>query len=86
MHQKLGGVRLRAWLRDHDQTQADLAEQVGTHQTNISAWILGRPIPIDKAIAIRDVTGIEVEDWVVDAERDDKSGPLPSKSPHHKAS
>ena len=72
---KRGGARLRRWLQEKARTQEWLAEQIGTHQTNVSAWILGRPISIEMAVAIRKVTRIPVEDWVepaaneADAER-----------------
>jgi hypothetical protein len=39
--------------------------------------MLGRPIPLDKAIAIRRITKIAVEDWVKPA---DESGPDLSKT------
>lgn len=66
--QKRAGVRLRQWLKDRGHTQAWLASEIGTHQTNVSAWMIGRPIPIEKAIAIRRVTRIPVEDWVEPAD------------------
>ncbi len=66
--QTRGGVRLRQWLKDKGKTQEWLAEQIETHQTNVSAWILGRPISIEAAVAIRRVTRIPVEDWVAPAE------------------
>jgi transcriptional regulator with XRE-family HTH domain len=73
MHVKTrGGTRLRRWLKDKGWKQEDLAERIGTHQTNVSAWILGRPIPLDKALAIRRLTKIAIEDWVAP---DDESGP-----------
>lgn len=73
---KRGGVRLRDWLRDERRTQEWLGEQIGTHQTNVSAWIRGRPIPVEMAVKIEKLTGIEVEDWTVEA---DETGPhLPS--------
>ena len=65
--QKRGGVRLRQWLKDNRRNQDWLAEQIDTHQTNVSAWILGRPIPLDAAVAIRKITDIPVEDWLVPA-------------------
>ena len=51
------------WLTSERRSQAWLAEQISTHQTNVSAWIRGRPIPLDKAIAIRAITGTPVEAW-----------------------
>lgn len=36
------------------------------HQTNISAWIIGRAIPIEAAVALRALTGIPVEAWAVE--------------------
>ena len=74
MVQKRGGVLLREWLDEERRTQEWLAEQIGTHQTNVSAWIRGRPIPLAMAIAIRDVTKIDVEEWT----RETESGSLPS--------
>lgn len=74
MTQKRGGVRLRDWIRDERRTQEWIGEQIGTHQTNVSAWIRGRPIPLDKAVAIQKLTGIGIEDWVVEA---GETGPLP---------
>ncbi len=69
MNQRRGGARLREWLKDERRTQKWLAEQVGTSQTNISAWILGpRPPPLEIAVAIRRVTGISVEAWTEPAE------------------
>ncbi len=68
MEKKRGGVRLRAWLKTERRTQQWLAGEVGTHQTNVSAWILGRPIPLEMAVAIRKITDIPVEDWLVAAE------------------
>ncbi len=59
-----GGARLRQWLKEKNKTQEWLAEQIGTHQTNVSAWILGRPVSIEMALAIRKVTRIPVEDWI----------------------
>lgn len=65
---KRGGARLRQWLKEKNKTQEWLAEQIGTHQTNVSAWILGRPVSIEMAVAIRRVTRIPVEDWVQPAD------------------
>ncbi len=74
-----GGARLRRWLKAKGWKQEDLAERLGTHQTNVSAWMLGRPIPLDKALAIRAITKIAVEEWVAP---DDESGPDLSKATH----
>lgn len=68
MIQKRGGARLRDWLRGERRTQEWLALEIGTHQTNVSAWIRGRPLPIRMARKIRDVTNIPIEDWDQDAE------------------
>lgn len=65
---KRGGARLREWLKSRGKNQDWLAAEIGTHQTNVSAWILGRPIPLDMALAIRKATRIPVEDWVTPAE------------------
>jgi hypothetical protein len=72
MTPKRAGVRLRDWLESERRSQGWIAEQIDTHQTNVSAWIRGRPIPLEAAIKIRGLTGIEVEEWVVEA---DETGP-----------
>lgn len=59
-----GAELLRDWLRAERRSQEWLGEQIETHQTNVSAWLRGRSMPLDMAIAIRRVTGIEVETWV----------------------
>jgi hypothetical protein len=66
------GVRLREWLEAERRSQMWLSEQIGTHQTNVSAWIRGRPIPLAAAIAIEKIAGIPVGDWVAEA---DETGP-----------
>jgi plasmid maintenance system antidote protein VapI len=71
MRKKRGGVRLREWLKEERRTQKWVGEQIGTHQTNVSAWILGRPIPLEMALAIEVLTGIEAKAW---AEAVDESG------------
>lgn len=81
MRQKQGGALLKAWLRDERRTQDWLGEQIGgQHQTNVSAWIRGRAIPLDAAIAIEKLTGIKAEDWLVDASEPnaDESGEHPA--------
>jgi len=75
---KRGGERLRVWLEDERRTQQWLGEQIGTHQTNVSAWIRGRPIPLEMAVKIEKLTGIEVEDWTAEAEESRPRGVLPS--------
>ncbi len=72
MSTKRAGVRLRDWLASERRTQEWLGEQIGSHQTNVSAWMRGRPIPLAAAVAIEKLTGIEVEDWIVEA---DETGP-----------
>lgn len=63
-----GGVRLRVWLREQNLTQAAFARQIRASQQNLSAWLRGRPLPLDKAVAIEKTTGIPVEDWLVAAD------------------
>ncbi len=75
---KRGGVRLRDWLKNERRTQEWLADQIGTHQTNVSRWILGRPIPTAMAVKLEELTGIEVREWTVEAEESGPSGTLPS--------
>lgn len=71
--QTRGGAELRAWLKAEGKTQEWLADQIKTHQTNVSAWILGRPISIEAAVAIRGVTEIPVEHWIVPASESSRS-------------
>ncbi len=59
---------MRAWLREHRRSQDWLGEQVSAHQTNVSAWIRGRTVPLDAAVAIEKLTGIKAEEWLVDAD------------------
>jgi transcriptional regulator with XRE-family HTH domain len=74
MNQRQGGVLLRRWLKNERRTQQWLAEQIGNSQTNISAWIIGpRPPPLEVAIAIREITGIEVDEWAKPAEPNSSS-------------
>lgn len=68
MEQNRGGARLKQWLEDNERTQAWLGRQVNESQQNLSAWIRGRPIPLAVAVAIRRLTDIPVEDWLVAAE------------------
>jgi transcriptional regulator with XRE-family HTH domain len=59
-----GGARLRDWLKEERRTQEWLGEQIGTHQTNISRWLHGAVPPLEMALKLRDVVGIEPEAWV----------------------
>jgi len=68
MEQKRGGARLRQWLKDHGHKQATFAAEIGESQQNVSRWILGHPVPLHVAVAIRKVTDIPVEDWLVAAD------------------
>lgn len=71
-----GGSLLKKWLDEERRSQGWLAEQLGTHQTNVSRWIRGEfPPPIAMAVSIRDITQIDVEEW---ARPSDESGSLPS--------
>lgn len=72
MTPKRAGLRLHDWLESERRSQGWIAEQVGTHQTSVSAWIRGRPIPLEAAIKIQKLTGIAVEEWTVEA---DETGP-----------
>lgn len=69
-----GGERLRGWLEDERRSQAWLADQIGSLQQNVSAWIRGRQIPLDAALAIEKLTGIGVSAWA-------EPGSLPSHPP-----
>jgi plasmid maintenance system antidote protein VapI len=62
-----GGEKLRCWLESERRSQAWLGEQIGTHQTNVSAWIRGRPIPLEMAVKIETITGIDVKEWVAES-------------------
>lgn len=74
-----GGRLLAEWIVSDRRTQQWLADKMDTHQTNVSAWIRGvpgRPVPLDKAIMIRDITGIAVEAWTVEEDAAAESGPV----------
>lgn len=58
-------------MRDNAHTQEQLASALDTHQTNVSAWLKHRRPPLDMAVKLEKLTGIEVEAWV-----DDESGRL----------
>lgn len=77
MKQSRGSLRLAEWLKVHDLTQEAFAEKLGTHQTNVSAWLGGRTMTLKNAVAIEELTGIEVEEWVLAS---DESGSLPDVS------
>lgn len=81
--QRRGGELLRRWLEDERRSQEWIADQIGTHQTNVSRWIRGWDMPLDMAIAIRKVTGIEVETWVQPGV---ESGPIEDDEAHSAAS
>lgn len=49
---------------------------MGTHQTNISAWIRGRIPALGFALTIERLTGIPAKEWTEDAE-----APRPSRPP-----
>ncbi len=78
---KQGGILLGTWLAAERRSQDWLAEQIGAHQTTVSRWMRGDPIPLAVAIEIRRVTGIPIEEWVqpaTDSSRDltaDETGP-----------
>lgn len=74
-----GSLRLAEWLKANGLTQEAFAEKLGTHQTNVSAWLTGvRDISLKNAVAIATVTGIPVEEWTLSSE---ESGPaLPDVS------
>jgi hypothetical protein len=40
-----------------------LADQIGTHQTNVSRWIRGDVPPLPMALKIEAVTRIGVAEW-----------------------
>ena len=67
-HRPTRGARLLLeWMaEDKRRTQKWLGSRIGEHQTNVSAWIIGRAIPIAAAIAIRVETGVPVEAWAVE--------------------
>lgn len=63
-----GGELLRAWLKEERRTQEWLAEQLGTHQTTVSGWLLGREISLKFAVAIHKLTKIPVSTWTLPAD------------------
>lgn len=71
-HTTTRGVNaLKEWLRAECRSQNWLAKQIHAHQTSVSMWLTGRPVSLAIAIKIRDVTGIPIEDWAVEAESPD---------------
>lgn len=68
-----GARKLREWLREERRTQEWVGEQIGTFQTTVSGWLRGKTVPLEKALAIRGLTGIPVEDWTIP---EDASGPI----------
>lgn len=53
-------------MKDQGLTQEQLAEALDTNQPNVSAWLNHRRPPLDMAVKIEKLTGIEVEAWVAD--------------------
>lgn len=68
----VGGLRLRAWIKDERRTQEWIAEQVGAHQTSVSRWLKGGEVPLAAALKLHEITGIEPEAWL--AKTADESG------------
>lgn len=69
MHkQTRGSARLRTWMTKNGKNQKQLGEMIGVHQTMVGAWLLGRPISLPHAVALRRVTKIPEKDWTIDAE------------------
>lgn len=53
-----GPALLRAWLRDTETLQKDLAERLGLHEATVSYWLSGRNVPLrDAAVALEKATG-----------------------------
>lgn len=77
-----GGVLLREWLREERRTQGWVGEQIRTHQTNVSRWILGCQPPLDMALAIQELTGIDPKEWLLPAE---ESSPTLADDADHRA-
>lgn len=68
-----GGLLLRVWLKDERRSQQWLAEQIGTDQTSVSAWMVGlREVPLRFAVAIHKLTKkkIPVAAWTIPADSD----------------
>ncbi len=66
-----GRQQLAAWMdADKNRTQAFVAEQVGTSQPAVSAWLRGiyRPEPPYRS-ALKLLAGIPEEAWLTSAER-----------------
>ncbi len=59
-------VKLQDWLKNERRSQAWLAQEVGgIHQTTVSLWLHGGRMPLEAAIRISRITGIDVEDLAV---------------------
>lgn len=71
MHkQTRGSRRLRDWMTKHEKTQKQVGAMIGVHQTMVGAWLLGRPISLQHAVALRGITKIPEKDWTLAAEPD----------------
>lgn len=68
-------TKLRDWLRSERRSQAWLATEIGgVHQTSVSSWIRGTPMPLSAALRIHRVTGIPIEDLEPEDTSDRGSG------------
>lgn len=54
-------------MAKNNKNQKQLGALLGRHQTVVGQWLLGRPISLPDAVAIKRVTKIPVEEWTVDA-------------------
>lgn len=64
--------RLLKWRQTEKLTQADLAKRLGAKASTVSAWMCGRTPSLRDALAVRDLTGIDVEEWVPEFRRPQK--------------
>jgi len=59
--------KIRSWLKDKDQTQAQLAKSVGVTEGAISQWLNGHSRPsLDNIRALSQQTGISVDALIDD--------------------
>jgi hypothetical protein len=74
---------LKAWLKDEHRSQQWLADKVRrmdgsvVHQTTVSQWCLGTPIPLHEALQISRLTGLSLDDL---ADQEDPNRPTLQRS------
>jgi predicted transcriptional regulator len=63
MSQTEGSVALLAWMAEHRHSQSSVAALVGVSQVTVSNWLHVRAPKLKDALALKELTGIEVDKW-----------------------